>query len=847
MKRDELGLVPDVYPLGFHDPEEAVFKTKKGLSRQIVKEISWLKNEPFWMRQFRLKSLEHFQRRPLPTWGGDLSGVHFDDLYYYLRPIEKKAASWQELPKKIRQTYVRLGLPEAEKKFLAGISSQYDSEVVYGSLKKRLIEKGVIFLDMDSGLRDYPDLVKKYFGTIIPPNDNKFAALNSAVWSGGSFIFVPKNVRVDLPLQAYFRINAAKMGQFERTLIIAEEGSYVHYVEGCFTKGTLIMANPDSKPIEDIKVGDKVLTHTGQYKGVYRTQTRSYTGSLYTIEFYGDSTQKLEVTEEHPFLTVRRQRKNDRNRLFEPRWRQAGRLNRMDYLVMPINRAVESLPDYGFEIPKTGSRKKPAEVVTKMVKSSPEFFRLVGYYLAEGSISSGHYLNFSFGAQEQKWIEDVKRLLKDIFGVEKCLESYHKTNNGISVVVCLTKLARVFAQFGTSSATKRVPQGMMFEDTQKQKELIIGLFRGDGNYYNKRHLSGRKELFRINTTSPILARQARDLLLRLGIVAFLNKRERENVGGGAMYTVGVSGEFMVPFGELVGISVKPTINRHKRATLFAIDDKYAYFPIKEIRKRYGEKVPVYNFSVEGNESYVAGGMAVHNCSAPIYTTNSLHAAVVEIIVKKGARVRYTTVQNWSPNVYNLVTKRMRVEEEGIGEWIDCNLGSCLTMKYPSLFLTGRGARGEVLSIAYAGRGQHQDAGGKAIHLAPDTSSKITSKSVSRGGGRTSYRGLVQVVPGAVKVRSKVVCNALILDEASRSDTYPTMKVDEQDVQIEHEATVSKIGEDQLFYLMSRGLSQEEAEAMIVNGFIEPVVKELPLEYAVELNRLIELEMAGSVG
>jgi len=455
------------YRYGFSKPENYTFKSKKGLSKRTVEEISRHKNEPDWMLRFRLEALAVFYKKQMPAWGGNLSHINFDDIYYYIKPIRDKAGSWEELPKEIKDTYDAIGIPEAEKKFLGGVSAQYESEVVYKSIQKSLGEKGVIFLDMDSGLREFPDLVRQYFGTLIPPQDNKFAALNSSVWSGGSFIYVPKGVRVELPLQAYFRINAANMGQFERTLIIADEGSYVHYVEGC--------------------------------------------------------------------------------------------------------------------------------------------------------------------------------------------------------------------------------------------------------------------------------------------------------------------------------------------------------------------------------------------TAPVYTTDSLHSAVVEIFVKKGARVRYTTIQNWSQNVYNLVTKRMRVETEGFGEWIDGNLGSKLTMKYPSVYLMGKGARGEVLSIAYAGANQHQDAGGKAIHFAPFTTSKITSKSVSADGGRTSYRGLIQVFPSAVKAKTKVVCDALLIDEASRSDTYPTMDIRHNDVQIEHEATVSKIGDEQLFYLNSRGLKKADAEAMIVNGFIEPIVKELPLEYAVELNRLIQLEMEGSVG
>lgn len=455
------------YKYGFFKPERPTFRTPKGLSSKVVEAISHYKNESDWMRQFRLNSLEVFKSKPMPSFGADLSSVNFDNIFYYISPSDKKFKTWDEVPKDIKDTYDKIGIPQAERKFLAGVGAQYDSEVIYHNLKKQWEDKGVIFVDTDTGLKKYPDIFKQYFGKLIPPTDNKFAALNSAVWSGGSFVYIPKGVHVEIPLQAYFRINAANMGQFERTLIIAEEGSYVSYIEGC--------------------------------------------------------------------------------------------------------------------------------------------------------------------------------------------------------------------------------------------------------------------------------------------------------------------------------------------------------------------------------------------TAPIYSTDSLHSAVVEIIVKKGARVRYTTIQNWSNNVYNLVTKRAMVEEEGICEWIDGNLGSKITMKYPSVILVGKGARGEVLSLAFANKGQVQNAGGKAIHLAPYTTSVITSKSVSVGGGRSSYRGLVRINKGAKGAKSFVRCDALILDEFSRSDTYPTNIVNEEDVTLGHEAVVSKIGADQLFYLMSRGLTETQASSLVVNGFIEPIVKALPLEYAVELNRLIELSMEGSVG
>ncbi len=455
------------YKYGFRDPDTFVFKSRKGLDKQVVEQISSMKGEPQWMLDFRLKALEHFQKRPIPTWGPDLSKLDLDNLFYYVRPAEQESKSWDDVPTTIKDTFSRLGIPEAEQKFLAGVGAQYESEMVYHNLQEHLEKLGVIFLSIEDGLRKHPDLFRQYFGTIIPIEDNKFAALNSAVWSGGSFIYIPKGVKVDLPLQAYFRLNVANIGQFERTLIIADEGAQVHYVEGC--------------------------------------------------------------------------------------------------------------------------------------------------------------------------------------------------------------------------------------------------------------------------------------------------------------------------------------------------------------------------------------------TAPTYTTDSFHSGVIEIVVNKGARVRYTTIQNWSTNVYNLVTQRALVHEGGTMEWVDANLGSKLTMKYPSCYLLEPGAHGEILSMAFAGPGQHQDAGGKAIHFAPHTTSKITSKSISRGGGRTSYRGLLKVYKGAVDVRSNVVCDALLLDPQSRSDTYPSIEIDEQDVTIGHEASVSKVGEEQLFYLMSRGLSEEESTTMVVSGFIEPLVKELPMEYAIEMNRLIQLQMEGSVG
>ncbi len=826
---------------GFSVPSKYVFKTRKGLDEKIVEQISEMKGEPRWMREFRLNAYRVFREKPTPTWGVDLSGIDYDDIYYFLKPTDKEERRWEDVPKEMKNTFDRLGIPEAERKHLAGVKAQFDSSVVYSSLMQELEEQGIIFLSTDEALQKHPEFFEQYFGKVIPSNDNKFAALNSAVWSGGSFVYIPKGVKVKRPLQAYFRINAMNMGQFERTLIVADEGSEAHYVEGCFTKGHKITTNPDYKNIEDVKVGDRVLTHGGLYQNVHRTQERYYTGNLYKIAIYGLPFREIEVTEEHPFLAVRRTNKKGKNETFIQEWVAAKDLVRQDYLAVPVNKNVATNEFRTFEVTYKDKQ------VQISVSLSPEFFRLIGYYLAEGSIDDRGYLKFSFNILERAYVRDIKNIVKKLFGVSKSHEFTYKDKNGIELVFSSAKTARIFKEFGISAAAKRIPQWAMLEDPKKQKELIKGYYRGDGSYFNKLEKNGLKENFRMNTVSELLALQVKDVLLRMGIFAFINKRDRSKEGRQALYTVGVGGEFMIPFGKLVGVQIKSTVRGHRRASMFFADENHAYAPIKRIQKRNAKDVPVYNFSVENDESYVINSVAAHNCTSPVYTKDSLHAAVVEVIVKKGARFRYTTIQNWSNDVYNLVTKRARVEENAIMEWVDGNLGSKKTQKYPSCYLVGKGAHGEVLSIAYAGKGQHQDAGGKMIHIAPNTTSQIISKSVSRDGGRTSYRGMVAVTPSAKNAKSHVECDALILDSESASDTFPVMRIDEDSASIEHEATVSKIGQEKLFYLMSRGLTEAEAMSMMVSGFIEPIVKQLPLEYAVELNRLIELEMEGSVG
>ncbi|MEM4088696.1 MAG: Fe-S cluster assembly protein SufB [Candidatus Micrarchaeaceae archaeon] len=845
---------------GFRNELEYSYKTPKGISEDIVREISKIKNEPEWMLEKRLLGYKIFKEKPLPTWGADLSGINFDDIYYYLKPTDRHSNSWDNVPPEIKETFDKLGVPEAERKFFAGTEAQYDSEVVYSHVRKELESKGIIFTDTDSAVKKYPELVKKYFGTVIPPSDNKFAALNTAVWSGGSFIYVPKGVKVTMPLQAYFRINAEKAGQFERTLIIADEGADVTYIEGCFLKGTKINTLSGTKPIEEVNAGDYVLTHRGQYKMVYHTQVRKHNGKVFHIKYMGDTTATLNVTGEHPFLISKRERKGHRNTKWDVKWARADELEKGDYLAIPIDRNIESKERREFYITTSAGWRNPPVRIS--IATDKEFFRLIGYYLSEGSTTSKsneNYLSFTFNKNETEYIGDTVLLLKKYFGKEPTVQAEYK--NRISIVLCDTMAAEFFStEFGNGAANKHLPNWVMHESLEKQKELIKGMWRGDNNYMNKKYNYGIKKMFRINTISIQLAEQMRELLLRFNIFASINKQNRSDKRH-VMYYIYVGGENLLWLANLMGVldTTIKTSNRGGTISLVSIKQaqtqsshvkiygNYAFVPITGISSEAASNVDVYNFSVEEDESYVAEGVAVHNCTAPIYISSSLHAAVVELIAHKDAHIRYVTVQNWSKNVYNLVTQRAHAHENASVEWLDFNIGSKANMKYPSVFLKGRGASGRIYSVAVAGKDQVQDSGGKVYHLAPETSSEIISKSVSAYNGLTTYRGLVYVGSEAENVKSAVRCDALLIHDESKTNTFPDEENHRDDAFISHEATVGKIGEEQLFYLMSRGISEEDAISSIVMGFIEPLAKELPLEYSIELKRLIELDTTGSVG
>lgn len=822
------------YKYGFSDKVKYAFQAERGLTPNVVKDMSAMKGEPQWMLDFRLKSLDIFNKKPMPTWGGQIN-LNLDEITYYTRPTEKTSeGSWDDVPDNIKNTFDKLGIPEAERKFLAGVGAQYESEMVYHSVQKHLEELGVIFLSSDDGLKKHPEIFKEYFGTVVPPSDNKFAACNSAIWSGGSFVYVPKGVKVEMPLQAYFRLNAEGTGQFERTLIIVDEGAQVHYVEGCFLAGARVRTRTGEKPIEQIEVGDEVLTHQGRYRNVYHTMNRPYRGDVYSIRFFGDSDRQLQVTADHPLLVVRRKRQNERNKEFNLVWTTASTLKDGDYLAIPVPQPEMEMAYAGVTIPFGRGRHQPIERYVEFPQEK-DFYRLLGYYFAEGHADNGHYLSFSFHVEEKELLDDVRALIEKYFG--KSPVANRPRQNGQILVLSSTETARAFTrEFGANVYEKHVPEWVLSAPLDLLAELVRGMWCGDGSY------DARKNMFRYNTISANLAYSFRDALLRLGIPASVNLQSRAEPRQD-IYTVVISSPANSRFGEIVGVDAE---DGDLSGSPFQLDENFLYVPIREISKEKLE-TDVYNFSVEEDESYVCEGVVSHNCTAPTYSRDSFHSGVIEIIVRKGARMRYTTIQNWSTNVYNLVTQRAVVHENATMEWVDANIGSQLTMKYPSCYLVGEGAHGEILSMAFAGKGQHQDTGGKMVHGAPNTTSKITSKSISHGGGRASYRGLLKVYKGAHGAKSSVVCDALLIDEKSRSDTYPVIEIDEDDVTIGHEASVSKVGEEQLFYLMSRGITKEQAEGLVVAGFIEPLVKELPMEYAVELNRLVQLQMEGSIG
>lgn len=815
----------------FHDDIVYLAETKRGLTRETVEEISKLKDEPEWMLQFRLRAFDHFQKRKMPTWGGRLDAIDFDKIVYYRKPSEREEKSWDDVPEQIKETFEKLGIPEAERKFLAGVGAQYDSEVVYHSVREELAALGVVFMGTDQALKEYPDIFRRYFGTIVPPEDNKFAALNSAVWSGGSFVYVPKGVEVPLPLQAYFRINGENTGQFERTLIVVDEGAKVHYIEGCLPEGELVSLGDAMVPIESVAPGTPALNSDGRLDAVVSSRRRTYSGDMLRLVPVSVG-NAFELTPEHPVKAIRRERVAVSRRTTrpvarwdvsapkllaaEPEWVPAGELVEGDLMCFPIASDTRDHPEL-----------------------SDEMLRFLGYYLAEGSafrngVSDAPTVTLSFHIDEREEIEDAQQLMTALSGKAAAVYEVPEKHEARVYVYSAQLLDQAVLLAGRFSADKRLHPAVMELPPERQALLIATYLRGDGSRHER---ANGRTLARASTVSRQLAYQLQELLARQGTYAGIQVRRAfsETMPDGR--AVNHREQYSLHFEE------GRTVNR----VWLDADRSCFWVPVRKIERRAYDGW-VYNLEMAAApNAYTARGFAVHNCTAPIYATDSLHAAVVEVVALADSSVRYTTIQNWSNDVYNLVTKRAHAHERARVEWIDANTGARLTMKYPAIYLRGEGASAEVVSVAVAGRDQHQDTGAKAVHLASNTTSRIVSKSVSKDGGRATYRGQLKVAPGATGVTASVRCDALMLDDQSRSDTYPYIDIGEDDTTMTHEATVGKVSADQVFYLMSRGLTENEATNLIVQGFLEVFTKELPMEYAIEFNRLVKLEMEGSLG
>ncbi len=811
---------------GFSDSIDSyAVKGVKGLSERVVQEISRIHDEPAWMEQIRMQALKHFMDRKPPAWAPELADIDYQSFYYYASPTKKSAASWDDLPDYIKRTYDRLGITEAEKKFLAGVGAIYESEAVYHSLQGELEKQGVVFSDTVTALKQYPEIMKKYFGTVVPYQDNYIAALQTAVWSAGSFVHVPEGVKVTMPLQAYFRINEKNMGQFERTMIIAEPYSEVTYIEGCLPADELVSKGYTLKPILSIDTNEGVVAESGKIESVTKKFVHPHQGAMLTLVPLSRG-NAFRLTPEHPVLAVKRSAvaiRKSRNgwlpevstqRLLgtEPAYIEAGQLEVGDFLVYVAPSEVRDVPTL-----------------------NEKLLRILGIYLAEGSVSFNKALHrqvaqFSFGKSDSE-----KRLAAELVGLIRSLgekASVHKARGQYYGVATYSKslINLCLANAGTGAATKILSEAVMRLPAAKQMLLLRYYLRGDGNRYLKKYNS---LMIRASTASSILAFQLQEILGRSGIFAHISVRRgsKDRIRGRPIER---KNQYVLQYTE------------NARWTEVRRAGNRFLVPIKSIKTHNFDDL-VYNLEVAKENSYLVKGFAVHNCTAPVYSSQSLHSAIVEIVAQKGSTVKYTTLQNWSRDVLNLVTKRAHAYEDSTVSWVDFNGGSRLTRKYPSIYLMGPRAKADIISVAYAGAGQVQDTGGKAVHLARDTTSKIISRSVSKDGGHTAYRGLLHIAKGAKNVRSSVRCDALLIDEKSTTATYPYMEIQEDDATVTHEASVGKVGEEQLFYLQSRGVSDNDALSMVVNGFMEPFTRELPMAYAVEFNRLMALEMTNTVG
>ena len=830
----ELKSVGEDYKYGFSTAAKYKYDFGTGLSETLIRKISEIKQEPGWVLNLRLDSYKEFLKRPVPTWGYPALGndIDFDKLYYYSPPDTQLSTDWENVPKEIKDTYERIGVPEAERKILAGSLSVFDSDSIVVKLRKEWEDKGVIFTDVDTAIKKYPELVKKYFMKAVPFTDNKFAALHGAVWSGGPFIYVPPRVKIDTPLQTYFRMNKKDGAQFEHTLIIADKGSEVTYVEGCLPKGELVSLGDTLARIDKLTIGEKVVSHTGSLQGISNTFVHRHNGTMLKI-IPQSPVNAFRLTPEHPVLSIKREqvrtKRKERNgwlsevstkNLLEakPEYRKAEELKRGDFLLYVVPK-------------KTLDRKEFSATILK----------ILGLYLAEGSVSFNRALNrdvlqFSFGkiAKEKKLAYELKMLIDSLSekaSVCKARSKYYSVTSYSRSLIALCK-----DNCGKEARTKKLSRELMELPAEKQKIFLEYYLKGDGNKYLKR--KNNSLMVRASTASKTLAFQLQEIIGRLGIFSNIQLRK-----GGKDYTQGRkmhrNDQYIIEYTE----DKRWSHVRHKENVFFV--------PITKLYKRKFT-ADVFNIAVKNDESYLVKGFAVHNCSAPIFEPDSkaLHAAIVEVFVEDGAKVKFISAENWSKNVYNLNTKRAIVRKEGFMEWVEVTLGSKVTMLYPASYLRGESASCSHLTISFAQENTWKDSGSKVIMSAPNQNAKIISKSISMGGGTSTYRGLLRIDEAAKNARAYTQCDSLLLDGISKTVAIPHNEVNTPTAKIYHEATVGKISKEKLFYLMSRGMTEAQARSLIVLGFFDSILKEIPLEFAVEINKLIEAEIStlpGSTG
>ena len=829
------------YKYGFvSDVEEE--RLPKGLSEDVVRLISQKKGEPDWLLEWRLKAYRHWITMKEPHWANvTYPPVNYQDIIYYAAPKPKKPVKGlEDIDPEIRNLYGKLGIPLQEQERLAGVAvdAVLDSVSVGTTFKTKLAELGIIFSSFSEAVKEHPDLVRKYLGSVVPYNDNFFAALNSAVFSDGSFAYVPKGVRCPMELSTYFRINAQDTGQFERTLIVADEGAYVSYLEGCLPDWEEISTGEAMVPAVDVQLHHTVLNSEGREAEVSKLLRRYYQGDL--IEVTPRSTgNRFHVTTEHPVLAIRRERVRsslrsagrwpdiDAKRLkrASPEFVRAAELRPGELLVFPVNRVSRDNPQL-----------------------SDDFLALLGYYVAEGSATrfNGYdAVELSFGSHEKRTIQDASRLIERVTGKRPSVTVDTK-RHGAYIVVYSQELYRLLVEHGGKYAVgKRLSKVVMDLPPQRQKLVLDAYMEGDGSVAARPSRSGRLRGVRACTVSRELAFQLQELFARQGTYAFINTQEASDERMRDGRTVHHKKRYWVVYHENTrGKSVK------RREGYFLV-------PVWRVRRQAFAGI-VYNFETRrAPHTYLVKGFAVHNCTAPMRDENQLHAAVVELVALDDAEVKYSTIQNWYPGdkqgkggIYNFVTKRGKcLGARSKISWTQVETGSAITWKYPSCILQGDDSIGEFYSVAVVNNRQQADTGTKMHHIGKNTRSTIISKGISAGQGQNTYRGMVKILKGATGARNYSQCDSLLLGSQCGAHTFPDIQVMEPTAQMEHEATTSKIGDDQLFYCQQRGITPEDATSMIVNGFCKKIFLNLPMEFAVEAQKLISYSLAleGTVG